>query len=383
MQRLSRGYVTWLLYAVFGCMAFLLNGLGAVLAPLQMELGVKRGDVAFYPSLFALGLVVVGLTGGSLVDRIGRGATLRLSSGGMMVGGLFFALPGRLPTLIGALLLGLGAALLIQLMPAMLAALHAKSATAAVGEANGVASAASVVAPIAVGAALWLGLGWRVGYLAVPMLALAAVFFPVWHLNVPARQVVVDKPGSPRAGLLFGRWFDLLVAVSVEFCMVFWAASAMGDWHHATAGQAPALASLFLVGMATGRFLASPITHLLPDTHVLILTSIGAAAAGFVLFWSAPTLVVAASGLAVTGLGVALLYPTLVSLVVATWPHAPDRAAARAALASGLAIGVTPFLLGRLSDLIGLRDAYLIVPALLVILTVRTLPALRLPQASE
>ena len=66
-------------------MAFLLNGLGAVLAPLQRDLHVTRSDVAFYPSLFAAGLVVVGLTGGELVGRIGRtsgsqlafGATLR------------------------------------------------------------------------------------------------------------------------------------------------------------------------------------------------------------------------------------------------------------------------------------------------------------------
>jgi MFS family permease len=375
--------VTWLLYGVFGAMAFLLNGLGAVLAPLQTELGVKRGDVAFYPSLFAVGLVVVGLTGGSLVSRIGRGATLRLSTGGMMVGALFFALPGRVPSLIGALLLGLAAALLIQLMPAMLAALHARSATAAVGEANGVASTASVLAPLLVGAALSLGLGWRIGYLAIPLLALAAAFLPIWRLELPATQVIANEPGLRPAEPLLGRWFDLLVAVSVEFCMIFWAASAMGDWHHATAGQAPALASLFLVGMASGRFLASPITRLLPRTRTLILTSIGVAGAGFALFWFAPVLVVAAAGLAVTGLGVALLYPTMVSLVVATWPHAPDQASARAALASGLAIGVTPFALGRLSDAIGLRAAYLIVPALLVVLAVRTVTARRSGQSSE
>src|ERR1700737_2697201 len=215
LQGLSRGYVTWLLYGVFGAMAFLLNGLGAVLAPLQTELGVKRGDVAFYPSLFALGLVVVGLTGGSLVDRIGRGVTLRLSIGGMMAGGLFFALPGRVPTLIGALLFGLGAALLIQLMPAMLAALHARSATAAVGEANGIASTASVVAPLLVGAALSLGLGWRIGYLTLPLLALAAAFIPIWRLELPATLVIANESDSRPAQPLFGRWFDLLVAVSV------------------------------------------------------------------------------------------------------------------------------------------------------------------------
>jgi fucose permease len=372
LQRLSRGYVTWLLYAIYGCMAFLLNGLGAVLAPLQTELGVKRGDVAFYPSLFALGLVVVGLSGGSLVARIGRRPTLRLSIGGMVLGGLLFAVPGRIPTLLGALLLGLGAALLIQLVPALLAALHKRSAAAALGEANGVASAASVVAPLAVGAALAAGIGWRIGYLAAPLIALAAAFLPVWRLDVPSTQPLPEGSVSEPGTRLFGRWFDLLVAVSVEFCMIFWAASAMGDWHHAAAGQAPALASLFLVGMATGRFLASPITRLLPDTRVVILTSIGVAGTGFLLFWLAPFLVMSAAGLALTGLGVALLYPTIASLVVAAWPHSPDRAAARAALASGLAIGIAPFLLGRLSDAIGLRAAYLIVPALLVVLAVRS-----------
>jgi fucose permease len=373
LQRLSRGYVTWLLYAIFGCMAFLLNGLGAVLAPLQAELGVKRGDVAFYPSLFALGLVVVGLSGGSLVGRIGRRATLRLSIGGMILGALLFAVPGRIPSLLGALLLGLGAALLIQLVPALLAVIHAQSATAAVGEANGVASAASVVAPLAVGAALSVGLGWRIGYLALPLVALAVAFLPAWRLNVPVAQVFAGDPRSRTVAPLFWRWFDLLVAVSVEFCMVFWAASAMGEWHHATTAQAPALASLFLVGMATARFLASPITRLFPEARVLILASIGLAAVGFALFWSVPLLVVAAFGLLVTGFGIAMLYPTLVSLLIATWPQAPDQAAARAALASGLAIGVTPFLLGRLSDAIGLRAAYLIVPGLLVVLTVRSL----------
>lgn len=49
----SRGYSSWLLYGAFGSMAFLLNGLGAVLAPLQKDLHVNRGEVAFYPSLFA------------------------------------------------------------------------------------------------------------------------------------------------------------------------------------------------------------------------------------------------------------------------------------------------------------------------------------------
>jgi hypothetical protein len=91
-------------------------------------------------------------------------------------------------------------------MPAMLAALHAKSATAAVGEANGIASSASVVAPLLVGATLSLGLGWRIGYLALPLLALAAAFIPIWRLENPAdqraaRQADHDQPKREEAGV--------------------------------------------------------------------------------------------------------------------------------------------------------------------------------------
>lgn len=372
---MKRGALTWLLYAAFACMAFLLNGLGAVLAPLQRELGVTRGEVAFYPSVFAAGLIVIGIGGGSLVGRIGRDHAMRLSIGAMIVGGLLFALPGRAPTLLGDVLIGLGAALMIQLVPAILVALHPRTATAALGEINSFASAASVIAPLAVAAGIAAGLGWRAGYLGPALLLLIAVTLPLARASLPAAPSQASSPGRAVAPL-FGRWLDLVLSVSVEFCMVFWAASAMADWHGATLAQAPALASLFLVGMAVGRGLAAPVTQRIPGTRRLMLTCIAVAAVGFGIFWSSPALALSAAGLVVTGLGVALLYPTTVGRLVAAWPHAPDQASARAALGSGVAIGAAPFLLGRLSDAVGLRGAYLIVPVLLALLMLRAVQPL-------
>ena len=367
---ISRGYATWLLYLVFSCMAFLLNGLGAVLAPLQKELGVTRGEVAFYPSLFAVGLLVVGLAGGSFVSRIGRVAALRLSVAGMMLGGLLIAAPSRVATLLGALVLGLGAALLIQLVPAVLSVMHPGRPAATIGEANGLASAASVLAPLAVAVALAAGLGWRAGYLVAPLVALAALTLPVWRLVLLDASNSITAAQSSTAGPMLGRWVDLLVSVSVEFCFVFWAASAVLAWNHASPSQAPAVASLFLVGMAIARAMSGRIMRRVPEPRVLVLACTACATAGFALFWAAPTLALAGAGLLVAGLGVALLYPTTVSRVVAAWPQATDRAA-RAALASGIAIGGAPFLLAQLSDATGLRAAFLIVPALLVVLAVR------------
>ena len=372
-MRGSRDASTWLLYAALGCLGFLLNGLGAVLAPLQAELQVSRAQVAFYPSLFAAGLLAVGAFGGGLVLRIGRPAALRLALGGLLLGGLLLAVPARAVTLAGAVLLGAGGALLVQLVPALLTDLHPRTATAAVGEANAVSSTASVLAPLAVAAALAGGFGWRVGYLALPLAALllvasqvrdAALPLPPQHRAFPAAAAAVASP-------LLGPWIDVLLAVSVEFCMVFWSAIALADWQGAAAGQAPAVAALFLFGMAAGRAVATPVTARLPSVSALLLTGCGVAAAGFAVFWAAATLPLAGAGLLLAGLGVALLYPTTVSRVVAAWPQAPDRAAARAALASGLAIGGAPYLLARLADGVGLRQAYLVVPVLLLALAAR------------
>src|SRR5262249_18099931 len=147
-------------------------------------------------------------------------------------------------------------------------------------------SAASVLAPLAVAGALAGGLGWRAGYLAAPLGLLAVVALFAWHVPIPdAAQPHDDTPIGSRAALI-GPWIGVVRAVSVEFCMVFWAASAVGDWHHASAGLAPAVASLFLVGMAVGRSFAVPVSRRLRGHRPLMLTCVAIAGGGFALFWA-------------------------------------------------------------------------------------------------
>jgi len=173
------------------------------------------------------------------------------------------------------------------------------------------------------------------------------------------------------AGRLLPRWIALLLAVSVEFCLVFWAADAFTEWHGAGAAAAPALAATFLLGMALVRAASSRLTT---GRHpqVIILAACGVAALGFAALWAWPTTAGAAIGLLVAGGGVALLYPAALARLVAAWPDDRDRAAGRGALASGVAIGGAPFLLAALSDAFGLRAAYLIVPGLLLALVLLT-----------
>ncbi|TDD58888.1 MFS transporter, partial [Actinomadura darangshiensis] len=168
----GRSAATLGLYATLGCLGYLLTALGAILPELREERGLPRAEAALYPSAFALGLVVIGLVGHHLAERLGRRA-LPASLAALVGGAALLAASGeRMGTAAGALVLGLGGAGLVQLVPAALRAAHHGDGTIQIGEANAVSSAASVLSPILIGAALAHDLGWRAAF-AIPPLALA------------------------------------------------------------------------------------------------------------------------------------------------------------------------------------------------------------------
>ncbi|XRQ05572.1 MFS transporter [Actinomadura welshii] len=431
---LRRTSSTFGLYLTFGCLGYLLTALGAILPELREERGLPRAEVALYPSAFALGLVVVGIVGDRLADRLGR---LALPSALVaLVGGaaIIAAGGGRLGTGIGALVLGLGGAGLVQLIPAGLRALHGGDGAVPIGEANAVASTASVLSPVLIGASLAHGLGWRLAF-AVPPLVLAAVLLLTRRAVAPqvregaAPQVREDaapqvrKGAAPAAGggaapevrggaapevrkgaapevrgdaapqvregaasavredaapvagdraprAFLSRWADLVLAVGVEFCMVFWAADFLRSAKHLGSGAATTLSAAFLLGMAVGRMASGPVVRAAGRPDRLLAAAAGLGIAGFAVLWAAPA-PLAVAGLLVVGLGVALLYPVILARALAAWPSQPVRAAARCALASGVAIGVAPLALGTLADLTTLRAAVFVAPALLLALLLR------------
>ncbi|WP_165950530.1 MFS transporter, partial [Actinomadura sp. GC306] len=271
---------------------------------------------------------------------------------------------------IGALVLGLGGAGLVQLVPAGLRALHGGDGAVPIGEANAVASTASVLSPLLIGAALAAGLGWRLAF-AVPPLALAALLVVSRRAMVPvAREDVPPDTGKRAPRAFVSRWSDLVLAVAVEFCMVFWAADFLRSVKGLGSGAATTLSAAFVLGMAVGRIASGPVVRAAGGADRLVVAAAAVGVAGFAVLWAAPA-PVAVAGLLVTGLGVALLYPVILARSLAAWPAQPVRAAARCALASGVAIGLAPLALGTLADLTTLRAAVFVAPALLLILLVR------------
>ena len=67
------------------------------------------------------------------------------------------------------------------------------------------------------------------------------------------------------------------------------------------------------------------------------------------------------------GLGYGAQYPLAISLLLRAAGGAVDKAQARATLAGGLAIGIAPFGLGALADVVGPHRAFLLVPVIAVL----------------
>lgn len=369
-----RGRLTWILFGVSGCYAYLLNGIGLILTPLQRELGVSRGEVALLPALFAVGLVVVGLIGGPTVRRLGRQTAIRGAMIGVAAGAVLVAGPGWPLALLGSTILGGSCAVLVQLLPVLVGALHPRRTTAIIAELNSVSSFASIVAPLAVGAALALGIGWRPGYLWPAVLL--ACLLPLVR-GVPAAPAEGRAP-VPRVGrqpldrAFWSRWLDVLIAVSAEFCVLFWITSAFTTWYSVGTDAAVLWASTFMVGMALGRAMGTPVTRRISDRSMIVTLGCAVALAGFVIFWGSDSLPVSAVGAVILGLGVALLYPVTIAALMRARPDDPDGASARGTLASGLAIGCAPFVLAAASDEVGLHAAFVIVPILLGTLLARS-----------
>jgi fucose permease len=116
--------------------------------------------------------------------------------------------------------------------------------------------------------------------------------------------------------------------------------------------------------MIAGRMVTGQVVRRIAARSV-VLASLLLGLLGFLLYWSSPNAIVVLVGLAVTGFGVAGLYPLLISLAIGAAGGLEDQAGSRTALASGTAILLLPLVLGRLADFAGLKAAFTVVAVLL------------------
>jgi fucose permease len=117
--------------------------------------------------------------------------------------------------------------------------------------------------------------------------------------------------------------------------------------------------------MITARIFGSRIIQRF-SPRAMISISILIAGTGFLFFWLGTSVLFGLTGLFIVGLGIANLYPFIVTLALNAAQGETIQAGARNTLASGTAILALPLALGRLADTFGIRPAYGIVLILLI-----------------
>jgi len=367
-QPFHRDRFTWLTYLLLAFYGYSLNVLGPITPFLKSELQLSYTVSSLHFTAFAVGILLVGLGGHWVIGWLGRWWSLWAGAFGLGVGA-FLLLVGRTPviTIAAAFLMGLIGSLILAIVPSALAEQHGEYRAIPLTESNVVASVVSAAAPLLVGWFATTAGGWRLALavvVVVPVLLYAGLSRnrpPV----VATTTVALPAPPSalPRRYWLY--WLALVLGVSVEFCLIFWSADYMEKVMGLEKAAAAQSVSLFLVAMIVGRLSVSRLVQRVAPANMVLL-SVLIASAGFLLYWQGQIAVVGLVGLFVAGLGVAGLYPLILSLALAAAADNTIQAGARATLASGTAILTLPLVLGRLADAVGIHAAYGVVVVLLV-----------------
>ncbi|MDC7121391.1 MFS transporter [Cellulomonas fimi] len=383
--RLRRDRFTVALYGCFVVWGWLLYSFNPSVPLLADDLDLTGAQAGLHGTAMAAGAILTAFLTPRSVRARGRRWTLLASCAVVVVGITVLLTAGTLAvSLLGMFVLAIGGNLAISSAQPGLAQHHGPAASAAVTEANGVGSGVGLVGPLAVGACVAAGFGWRPAVAVTAALAVVTAVLvsrePVGGAMTPAERAAladgtpvpdvptVDVPAHPRRAGAPTWWFlaAIVAAIALENATTYWATDLVREQTGAGAGIAAATTAGLVAGMTAVRFVVAPLS-LRVRPALLLVVAFGVAIVGWAILWTATVPGVALAGLVVAGFGYGAQYPLSISLLLAAAPGQGDRAQARATLAGGIAIGVAPFALGALADVVGAHTAFVVVPVIAVV----------------
>jgi MFS family permease len=392
-NRLRRDGMTWLIYAQFAIFGFFLYAFTPSVTLLRDDEHISDGIAGLHGTAYAVGAVTLGALGARILARIGRNRGLWLFFAALCVGIATYTSTTHLTlTLVGALIIGGSGSGLLLTTSAALVDHHGRRGPAAITEANAVSAAVGLLGPLAVGACVAWGYGWRTALLVI-IPATAILFLvrksfgpgievapldsvPAADMNVVPVNVLGESASGGSLGFQFWlSWTLVLVCVSIEFSLTLWSAQLLRDQDHLSKAAAATGVTAIVGGLALGRLVGVGLAaH--RDVDWLLARAFGLNLVGFSVFWVSRNPWLAFFGLAVCGLGMALQYPLGLARAIRASAGTgsgknviarSNRASAQISLGTGIAIGIAPFILGFLADGIGIRYAFLLVPFLIMI----------------
>ena len=153
---------TWLAYILLGYYSYMQSSVGPLMPFLSTELHMNYTVEGLHFSAFALGAVLVGLSGDRMTRLFGRRRIFWGGASGMAIGAVALVF-GHHPalTLLSILVMGYAGNLLLMTIQSTLSDQYHEQRSVALTEANVVASIAASLAPLAIGGLENSVLGWR------------------------------------------------------------------------------------------------------------------------------------------------------------------------------------------------------------------------------
>ncbi|MCI3946396.1 arabinose efflux permease family protein [Pseudomonas syringae] len=380
-SRITRGEPRpWSIYLMFGLFGAQQGMLGPLMPFLRAEFGLDLRWTGLHFTAYALGLVLIGIPYRWLERRALPIGTGRIAVGSIVLASGLFAIAGGLPmTLPGAVLMGLSGGLVMAVGQAMLGKRYRQQAAAKLVEAHIVAGLCVLGGALLVGAATAIGLSWRMAPLIVSACALIMFCAPLTLHRATSEPSELAENASdtlhPPRMIRLSLWALVILGISAEWGVGFWGAEYIKTHVQTSASIAATLMSLYFAGTVCGR-LASSYALRRVSPQALLTTVIVSAIATLLVLSSIEGLVGTAIFTFVLGACLGNFFPLILGTAMRVAPNASSALSAQASQAVGVALLLAPFLLGLLSERIGVEAAFslLIVYPLLMLPLV---PALR------
>lgn len=349
----------------FGWFFFIL---GPCLVLYGDEKGLNPVEISLHMSAMSFAAALGGLVIPVLSRKFGRGLTMRIAALTFILAIVTLVIANSLAiSILACFIVGIASTGVVSMITSFLDQEHDQFSTAAITEANTFGAIGGIFGPLFVGFAVSSGLGWRFGMLAA---AVAFILLEIFRGSLQAFNVQKENSEVHSSGKLSSNywwaWALLITTAGPELMVMLWSAKLLQTQGGLDAGASVAAISSLTIGYIISRTISSYLSRTMSNEFLLKI-AFAIPLVVFWLFWTSSNGVVMLIALGICGLGLGMHWPLAIGRAIQAGFNNPDKASAVAAYATGGSGIVLPVALGAISQSVGLKNAFLLVPAVLLV----------------
>lgn len=366
----QRDRIFWNVSLQTAIVASFIGGFGPAQSLLQKNQGTSLTVAGLHGTAMGIASILAGVINARLAHRYGRDKASWIGILIFVIGALSLVIFTPVyATITSVLIAGTGVSITVNNMVTTISHHYGNQrAKVAIAQSNAISAVGSILGTVVVSAiaiAFSGGSQWKFGLLFSLPFALILYWF---NRNLHGEHVP-DSQGHQRGKLsrsFWWAWIALIASIGVEFCTSFWAAALIKDRTGASAAIGTACVISVTTGMTVGRWYGGLLLKKFSlDGQLLILYA--TYLVGFSIYWFSHNLLISVPALFIVGVGISMQFPLSTLRLIILSDNRPDLSQGITSNGAGLAIALGPFLLAALADQIGISQAYLMVPLLIII----------------